>query len=454
MRHASSVPQRLPLTGSFVEDEALESRWTNKLIDDLQRSATDESAVATLAELRSSLALRAERQQDLETNGEADRLGRHSAPGSKRRRPLTVDSSTGSHAPTAGASHLVVPRYNPGSVSELQKAAQAAAMPEQVKGPLPQLVRDMNAALTRQQVAHEALQKRLAQLQPPVLNYDPKDVTQLTKAVGEATSTQGPEVSGALPKLLKDVSSALAAQQQAKDDLEKRLRAASVKRERTSKQASTLRSIVLRNAPVNDRLVLLFEELSDRCTVAVEEAAHLAGTGDTAVSGLTGGEGEGGGDMGRWQDTLTELRTLVTEQVWADARPHEHTSWRPRVPVAHHLSTFGPHSMRLRSRPRLHISSQSSGISAPSVLALMRPPCNRTHLRSCKPLPSATPRSARRTLRSTGCVWKLRQLSSSFPRRRQRCLPHRRLSCCRRRRRWRRCLRQHRRQTRSVDQAL
>ena len=55
------------------------------------------------------------------------------------------------------------------SLDELQKAAQAAALPTQAQGPLPQLVRDLSAALAKQQTDHEALQRRLTQLQPSVL---------------------------------------------------------------------------------------------------------------------------------------------------------------------------------------------------------------------------------------------------------------------------------------------
>ena len=59
-----------------------------------------------------------------------------------------------------------------------------AALPSEVRGPLPQLVRDLGAALARQQTEHEALQRRLSQLQPAVINYDHKSTEQLTKAVG------------------------------------------------------------------------------------------------------------------------------------------------------------------------------------------------------------------------------------------------------------------------------
>jgi hypothetical protein len=73
-------------------------------------------------------------------------------------------------------------------VAELQQAAMAAALPSEVRGPLPQLVRDLGAALARQQTEHEALKKKLLQLQPAVINYDKKSTEQLTKAVLQATA--------------------------------------------------------------------------------------------------------------------------------------------------------------------------------------------------------------------------------------------------------------------------
>ena len=153
--------RRLTTRATAADDDV------DTLLDDIQ--ADDPTSAATIAELRSTLA---------------------ATKGSQLQLP----------APKSALARVDVPRYNPQSFSELQKAALAAAMPTEVKGPLPQLVRDMSAAMQKQQAEHEALQKREAQLQPSVLNYNPKDVEQLSKAVGEATASQGAEVSGALPR--------------------------------------------------------------------------------------------------------------------------------------------------------------------------------------------------------------------------------------------------------------
>ena len=49
---------------------------------------------------------------------------------------------------------------------------------------MPQLVRDMSAALQRQEEVAAEMARKLAQLQPSVVNYNPTDVEQLSKAVG------------------------------------------------------------------------------------------------------------------------------------------------------------------------------------------------------------------------------------------------------------------------------
>ena len=65
---------------------------------------------------------------------------------------VTLSVATMAFAAAAAASvaalpRVHVPRYDPKSTADLLKAAQAAALPEQASGPLPQLVRDMSAAM-------------------------------------------------------------------------------------------------------------------------------------------------------------------------------------------------------------------------------------------------------------------------------------------------------------------
>ena len=155
-----------------ADDEEL--RWANKLMNDLSSSAADESVAATLSELRSTLDARDERlRASAYAKGEpgASRLAalRTSPSGGAaagRRRDAAAAVAGRAVPGHGGGGQIDVPRYNPRSVSELQTAALAAAMPEQVKGPLPQLVRDLSSAIARQQAEHEALQRRFTQLQP------------------------------------------------------------------------------------------------------------------------------------------------------------------------------------------------------------------------------------------------------------------------------------------------
>jgi predicted nucleic acid-binding Zn-ribbon protein len=280
-----------------ADDDELDNRWANKLISDLQSSAADESVSATLSELRSTLAARDERRD----------VG-------ARRTDAPVQSSTGAvkrsgEAAATASTSIAVPRYNAGSVAELQKAALAAAMPDQVKGALPQLVRDMSATITKQQQDKDALQKRLSQLKPAVINYNPKDVDQLTKAISEATASQGAEVSGALPKLLKDLGTALKTQQDDQKALEKRLQAVAGRKARSTRRAKTLRDLILRAAPkIEDKVSILFGELTDRCERSMEEAR-----GGAELDNLS--ESDGGEDGGKWQESLQQLQETVMEEV-------------------------------------------------------------------------------------------------------------------------------------------
>ena len=286
LRTASSAPA----------DEEEDVRWADKLLGDLQSSSADESTSATIAELRATLAAREERRSTTAPPGVSGARSRVASAAAAA--PATVN----------------VPRYDPSSVAELQKAALAAALPAQASGPLPQLVRDMSAAMQRQQAEHEALQKRLAQLQPSVINYNPKDVDQLTKAVGEATGAQGAEVSGALPRLLRDLRDTLTAQQAEQKKLQRQLSAVASRKARSSKFASTLKDLVMKSSAMgaSDKVTLLFGELGDKCTQAVEEARRAAeldaeGSSDSPSPLVEGDKS--------WRETHTQLQELVLEEL-------------------------------------------------------------------------------------------------------------------------------------------
>ena len=122
--------------------------------------------------------------------------------------------------------------YNPNSIAEMQKAAAALLLPEQQRGPLPVLVRDMSAALAKKEREEEEMRRKLTLLQPAVSNYNPADAEQLSKAAVDA-ATPG-EVSGALSKLLRDLGTTVADQQAARRGAEVRRARAEEKAERAS----------------------------------------------------------------------------------------------------------------------------------------------------------------------------------------------------------------------------
>ena len=288
-------------TAGAAADDEEDSRWTDKLLGDLQNSASDESTSATIAELRSTLAAR------------EDRFTASAARGGGGSLPAARLAASTSAAAAVAAPLVKVPRYDPTSVAELQKAALAASLPEHASGPLPQLVRDLMAAMQRQQAEHEALQKRLAQLQPAVINYNPKDVDELSKAVGEATKTQGAEVSGALPKLLRDLRDTVSAQKDEQRKLQRQLSAVSGRKARSTRYASVLKQLVMGSTAMGaaEKVTLLFGELSDRCTQAVDEArARAELDSESSDSPLLEGE-----ENGKWQDTHSKLQEMVLEEL-------------------------------------------------------------------------------------------------------------------------------------------
>ena len=276
---------RRRLLRSPEASDAPEDRDIARLLDEL-RGGSEPSVSATLTDLRSALASREAKP------GAAPQLAAPPAGG--------------------GGGAIAVPRYNPNSITELQKAALTAAMPEQVRGPLPQLVRDMSAAMAKQQKEHEELQRRLSLLQPSVLNYNPKDVEQLAKAAKEVTSSPtGGEVSGALPRLLKDLNEALHTQQEEQKKLEKKLAAVAGRKARSTKRAMSLKELVMRTSSrIEDKVTILFGEASDRCSQAVDEAKE----------GAEADAGDGDeNDNHKWQDTMQQLQEAVMEEFRAAA---------------------------------------------------------------------------------------------------------------------------------------
>jgi hypothetical protein len=293
----SSGPSR-SLLGA--ETDEVERRWTDKLIGDLQSSASDETVSATLSELRETLSAREERLQQL---------------GAAARRTPAASGAGPAPAAASAASSVTVPRYDRNSVAELQQAAMAAALPSEVRGPLPQLVRDLGAALARQQTEHEALKKKLLQLQPAVINYDKKSTEQLTKAVQQATAgTSGaPDGGGALPRLLKDLAAQLASQEEGQEKQKKALELETTKKMRTARRAAALKALLLKTSPkVEERAALLFDELADRTTLAIEDATKGFEQPEGKSSSWSSDEKKE--EAARWQDSLSEVRARVLDE--------------------------------------------------------------------------------------------------------------------------------------------
>ncbi|KOO29570.1 MHC I C-terminus family protein [Chrysochromulina tobinii] len=298
----SSGPSR-SLLGA--ETDEVERRWTDKLIGDLQSSASDETVSATLSELRETLSAREERLQQL---------------GAAARRTPAASGAGPAPAAASAASSVTVPRYDRNSVAELQQAAMAAALPSEVRGPLPQLVRDLGAALARQQTEHEALKKKLLQLQPAVINYDKTSTEQLTKAVLQATAgTSGaPDGGGALPRLLKDLAAQLASQEEGQEKQKKALELETTKKMRTARRAAALKALLLKTSPkVEERAALLFDELADRTTLAIEDATKGFEQPEGKSSSWSSDEKKE--EAARWQDSLSEVRALVLDEFKAAA---------------------------------------------------------------------------------------------------------------------------------------
>ena len=333
----SSGPSR-SLLGA--ETDEVERRWTDKLIGDLQSSASDETVSATLSELRETLSAREERLEQL---------------GAAARRTPAASGASPAAAAASAASSVTVPRYDRNSVAELQQAAMAAALPSEVRGPLPQLVRDLGAALARQQTEHEALKKKLLQLQPAVINYDKKSTEQLTKAVLQATAgTSGaPDGGGALPRLLKDLAAQLASQEEGQEKQKKALELETTKKMRTARRAAALKALLLKTSPkVEERAALLFDELADRTTLAIEDATKGFEQPDGKSSSWSSDEKKE--EAARWQDSLSEVRALVL-----DERPACKCSLRRLTPFPHRCAPWCSTSSRRRRIETRRLASRT-----------------------------------------------------------------------------------------------
>lgn len=123
-------------TADGEHDQQLDRRWTDKLLSDLQSSASDESVAATVAELRDTISERDERLAALE--------------GAARRGDAVARAAGGGGGASAAEAMPNVPRYDPKSLPDLKRAAMATVLPANVKGAVPQLVRDMASALESQ----------------------------------------------------------------------------------------------------------------------------------------------------------------------------------------------------------------------------------------------------------------------------------------------------------------
>ena len=132
----STAAPRRPL-GLTAADDAVERQWTSKLLNDLQGTAGDASVSATISELRATIEARDQARDS------SRQLKKHEEPAS------TGGVVKGASANTRALS-LEVPHYDAHSIDELQKAARSAAIPNEAKAPMPQLLRDMSDALSRQ----------------------------------------------------------------------------------------------------------------------------------------------------------------------------------------------------------------------------------------------------------------------------------------------------------------
>lgn len=202
--------RRLPL-GVGTSDEAVEQQWTSKLLSDLQSSAADETVSATIAELKSTIEARDQRLS----------LQKPSEASARAQRAKELEEGAGKPATSDGLS-LEVPQYDALSIDALQKAARSVAIPSEAKAPMPTLLRDMSDALSRQRDEHEKLVKRLAQLEPAVTNYNPSDENALTKAAEQVAEPLGSSAESTLPKLVKDMKSAIVRKRKEQSKMETR----------------------------------------------------------------------------------------------------------------------------------------------------------------------------------------------------------------------------------------
>ena len=244
---------------------------------DLEASSVDDATAATVMELKASLA----RRDELRTPPAA-RVGGAAAGGALDRRPAAAGGVC-----------------DAGSTAELQRAAAAAAAAAAMEGGangtggfVPQLLHDMSAALAQQERAREGLHQKLAMLQPAVADYSPDNVNQLINAAEGATAPG--EVSGALPQLLRHVSTALKKQTDAAARLASKVERTDRASRRAADRVVSLRQMLLSRAHGDDLVSVMFAELREQAAAAEE-----AGGGGRPV-----GEQPTGG--AQWEDTLKQ----------------------------------------------------------------------------------------------------------------------------------------------------
>ena len=233
------------------EEDAVEREWAEKLLGDLEASSVDDATAATVMELKASLARR-------------DELRTPPAALAAARRPAA--RSIGGPLPLAA--------YDAGSTAELQRAAAAAAAAAAMEsgangtgGFVSQLLHDMSAALAQQERAREGLHQKLAMLQPAVADYSPDNVNQLINAAEGATAPG--EVSGALPQLLRHVSTALKKQTDAAARLASKVERTDRASRRAADRVVSLRQMLLSRAHGDDLVSVMFAELREQCAACL-----------------------------------------------------------------------------------------------------------------------------------------------------------------------------------------
>lgn len=213
--------------------------------------------------------------------------------------------------PGAGEATTPGGKYDPANVGQIQRAASELLLQQQVRGPLPTLLRDMSAALAKKEREEEELQRRLVMLQPSVSNYNAKDADQLSKAAIDA-ATPG-EVSGALAKLLRDLGSTLKEQQAVRKGMEVRLSRTEEKSERVASRLRTLRDEAMQASKGAVRINLYFGQLAEEVEHTLEQTMEKGVEQAAAEAGKPwpAGQKELPTPSDRWRSTIEQLKGAV-----------------------------------------------------------------------------------------------------------------------------------------------